>query len=132
MDYRKKCEQRSRRHYAALMKKKDREDDLPCFTLAEMCTFPDPKHGDTWGNWRYDARTLELIYVPRNYGFDLEDINILGRIFHVCAKTWMSKEDAGNLIFALADLIYGEWANEKVQAEGLQRLRENRQRRRAA
>lgn len=36
-------------------------------------------------------------------------------IFHFCAKTRMTAEDAGHLIFALADLMYHDYPSKDKQ-----------------
>lgn len=70
---------------------------------------PRPEHGDTWGNWRYDAKKLVLTHIPQDYEIDLEDCSTSAKtldwIFQMESKVWMTHEDKGNLLDALDDLI---------------------------
>src|SRR5258707_10467220 len=55
---------------------------------------PKPEHGDTWGNWRYDAKLLVLTHVPHDYEVNLEECTTsaetLDWIFQMESKTWMT------------------------------------------
>ena len=120
MDYRKKMARiREQEHERLRVKYGAAPGQSFAYRLSDvnLAAYPDPKHGDTWGNWKYNAKTLALNYVPQNRDFDLERSNIFGHVFHFCAKTWMSAEDAGNLIFALADLMYLDYPSEEKQAQ---------------
>lgn len=70
---------------------------------------PRPAHGDTWGNWRYDAKRMVLRHVPHNYQIDLLDCSTSSKtldwIFQMESKMWMTHKDKGNLLDALDDLI---------------------------
>jgi hypothetical protein len=70
---------------------------------------PIPQDGDTWGNWRFDAKTLILKNVQYNYQIDLEECdtsaNMLDWIFQLCGKTWMTPDDLGHLVQALDDVL---------------------------
>ena len=70
---------------------------------------PVPQDGDTWGNWRFDAKTLILKNVQYNYQIDLEECdtsaNMLDSIFQLCGKTWMTPDDLGHLVQALDDVL---------------------------
>jgi hypothetical protein len=135
MEYSKRCDQAEEENNKRV---REKHKDDPAWhsgfrTIDEICHWPLPQHGDTWGNWKYNAKTLALTYVPRNYDFDIEDSQQVGaKIFHVCAKTWMTAEDKGNLITALSDLIYGCWASDSIREQGLQNLRNSRRRKKAA
>jgi hypothetical protein len=70
---------------------------------------PRPKHGDTWGNWQYDAKVMVLTYLPEDYEIDLEQCTTsaktMDRIFQLCNKTWLSAKDGGDMLQALNDLL---------------------------
>ncbi len=120
MDYRKEVERISAQEHERLRVKYGVAVGEPfAYILSDvnLAAYPAPKHGDTWGNWKYNAKTLALNYVPKNRDFDLEHGDIFELVFHFCAKTWMSAEDAGNLIFALADLMYGDYPSESKQEQ---------------
>ena len=82
--------------------------EIDAVTLLEWQP-PRPEHGDTWGNWRYDAKRLVLTHVPHNYEIDLQDCSTSSKtldwIFQMESKMWMTHEDKGNLLDALDDLI---------------------------
>jgi hypothetical protein len=73
---------------------------------------PYPVDGERWGKWEFDAESLVLKYREngRNeYEVDLGNITssagMLDWIFEVSSKTWASREDIGNLVSALGDLL---------------------------
>lgn len=80
-------------------------------TIGELCAFdrPTPTHGDTWGNWRYDARTMVVRHRLWNYEVDLESCTTSARtldyIFQVASKTWATAKDLGDLVQAIDDLL---------------------------
>jgi len=118
MDYRKEIERISAQEHERLRVKYGvavGESFAYILSDVNLAAYPKPQHGDTWGNWKYNAKTLALNYVPLNRDFDLEAPDIFKLIFHFCAKTWMSAKDAGNLIFALADLMYRDYPSAEKQ-----------------
>jgi hypothetical protein len=70
---------------------------------------PKPESGDTWGNWRYNAKLLTLTHVAEHYEIRLDECStsaqMLDWIFQLATKTWMTSEDIGDLIHALKDII---------------------------
>lgn len=72
---------------------------------------PKPKDGDTWGDWKYDAKTLVLVYRANTneYPIDLERCvtasSVLDWIGQLNEKTWASTECMGHLARALDDLL---------------------------
>jgi len=74
-----------------------------------------PRHGDTWGPWRFDAKRLVLQFIADNgaewYEIDLEEMTssaqMLDAIFQQAGKVWCKEpENLGHLIQALHDLLY--------------------------
>jgi hypothetical protein len=75
-----------------------------------------PSHGQRWGAWRLNLRTLELEYVSDAqsnsimYAIDLErcqtPAQLLDWIFQLHAKTWLSAKDAADLLAALDAVLY--------------------------
>ena len=77
---------------------------------------PEPKDGGTWGNWRFEKRTLTLQY--RNVeGYtdeiDLErmksNLELLIWMKDLSGKVYMTPEDVGNLFLAIQDLTKVWW-----------------------
>jgi hypothetical protein len=72
---------------------------------------PYPVHGDRWGHWEFDAERLVLMYEHgrHEYEVDLEDMTtsagMLDWIFQVNTKGWASREEIGDLVQALDDLL---------------------------
>lgn len=73
---------------------------------------PRPKHGDTWGSWKYDAvrKVLILERKSRNwYEVDLElcktKTEIISWLLQLKDKTWITSTNLGNLIMALDDVL---------------------------
>lgn len=70
---------------------------------------PRPKHGDTWGNWQYDAKWMVLTFLPEDYEIDLEECTtsaqLLDWIFQISNKTWMTEKDRSDMLLALNDLL---------------------------
>lgn len=82
------------------------------FANVSRAEVPYPIDGDRWGKWEFDAESLVLKDREngRNeYEVDLESITssaaMLECIFQVDIKTWLSREDIGNLIEALDNLL---------------------------
>ena len=77
---------------------------------------PEPKDGDTWGNWRFEKRTLTLQY--RNAeGYtdeiDLErmksNLELLIWMKDLSGKVYVTPEDLGNFFLAIQDLTKVWW-----------------------
>jgi hypothetical protein len=104
MDYREK------RDMAWKTFKGENDADLG-MTLTDFLNFkqPLPAHGDTWGNWQYNAKTMVLTHRPENYGIDLEECTssaeLSDKIFQLCNKVWMNPTEIGHMIQALNDLL---------------------------
>lgn len=85
-------------------------------TLADLNKVidPKPKHGDRWGNWKFDARMMTLDYAPSDKHWDyyvrlkplFSQSAVLDVIMHLDEKNehCVSREDIGNLVAALNDL----------------------------
>jgi hypothetical protein len=78
---------------------------------ADILVLPPPVHGQTWGPWRLDAKSLELFY-RRNrwtYEIDLEKLTtsaaMLDWIFQVQLKVWCSASDIKHLLEAFHALF---------------------------
>ena len=74
---------------------------------------PRPRHGDTWGSWKYDAvrKVLMLERKPRDWcEVDLElcttKTEVISWLLQLKAKTWITSTNLGNLIMALDDVLY--------------------------
>ena len=80
--------------------------DKHVWSMEELASVkvPYPKQGDKWGNWRFDAERLVLVYQKgrHNYEVDLERMtnssHTLDWIFQVAGKTWASAEVLGQLV----------------------------------
>ena len=92
--------------------------ELRIWTWPDLCAKVEQDRAEkrarrTWGRWRLDTDTLELIY--RNdrgrdiYPIDLERMGtsaaMLDWIFQLHKKNWTSAEDLGDLIAALQDIF---------------------------
>jgi hypothetical protein len=73
---------------------------------------PYPVHGDRWGKWEFDAESLVLKYREsgRNeYEIDLQSMTssaeMIDWIFQLSMKTWVSRQEIGDLVRALDDLL---------------------------
>lgn len=82
-----------------------------CIGSQEFLAFqsPVPKHGDTWGDWEYDAKAMVLTYRPEDYEVDLQSCTSLAAtadwIFQIAGKVWGTPEVLGNLAQAFQDLL---------------------------
>ena len=72
-----------------------------------------PRHGDTWGDWKYDREGLALVYRENTndvYEVDLERCatpgEVLDWIAQITGKTWGTVECVGHLARALDDLLH--------------------------
>lgn len=105
MDYREK------RDTAWEMFKRENGADLG-ISLTDFLKFkePRPTHGDTWGNWQFDANVMVLTFLPEDYEIALEECTssaeLSDRIFQLCNKTWMTPTDLGHMVQALDDLLH--------------------------
>jgi hypothetical protein len=77
---------------------------------------PEPADGDTWGNWRFEQRTLTLQY--RNADgytdeIDLErmtsNLELIIWMKDFTGKVFMTPEDIGNFFLAIQDLTKVWW-----------------------
>ncbi len=82
------------------------------YVASHKLDIPYPADGDRWGNWRFDAKQLDLVFEENGreqYAVDLEDMDSCAKmadwIFQVNMKVWATREDIGNLIQALDDLL---------------------------
>lgn len=68
---------------------------------------------ESYGRWRYDPDRIVLVYVGdegrEEYEVDPEECTTSAKtldfIAQVSRKTWASREDVGNLVAALDDLL---------------------------
>jgi hypothetical protein len=90
---------------------------------AALARLPSPAHGDRWGSWKFDAHRLVLEYEPFSYEVDLERLTSAARaldvIFQLSGKTWIKRNDIGDLIEAMDDLLHPQatlcsWGAAKV------------------
>jgi hypothetical protein len=68
------------------------------------------RDGQCWGEWRFVAANLTLVFEKHKYEIDLEGIRdsteLLGWIFHMRDKrAWVTDQVMGNLIDAFRDLF---------------------------
>lgn len=79
--------------------------------LMEMYPPVKLSHGDRWGNWAYNARTLviENESCPGGYEIDLERCTTAGEVLnwivHMSCKRWMEDKELGDLVKALHDIL---------------------------
>jgi len=81
--------------------------------LALDANVPDPKHGDWWGSWRYNAKANVLEYYNEEgfyrYEVDLDRAStatgFLNWEAHLCEKTWAKGQTMGDFIEAIDDLF---------------------------
>jgi hypothetical protein len=71
-----------------------------------------PRHGDTWGDWKYDAEYFVLAVDDaerHHYEVNLREFKTsagaLDWIFQVAGKTWVTPVQLGDLIQAIDDII---------------------------
>lgn len=77
---------------------------------------PEPADGDTWGNWRFEQRTLTLQYQNAD-GYtdeiDLEritsNLELIIWMKDFTGKVFMTPEDIGNFFLAVQDLTKVWW-----------------------
>ena len=96
----------------------DDNDELRIWTWADICAKAAQDRAAkrarrTWGRWKLDTDTLELIYRDDRgrcrYPIDLERMGtsaaMLDWIIQLHKKNWTSAEDIGDLIAALQDIF---------------------------
>jgi len=74
-----------------------------------------PRHGERWGNWEWDSKTKELLFMGVDgtsgpcYSVYLDEMKTsaqcLDWIFQTYQKRWCSRDDAHALLDAIKDLV---------------------------
>jgi hypothetical protein len=91
-----------------------------------------PKHGQKWGNWTLDTEHLTLDYEDVTYSIRLSSMTssaeVLDWIAQLNEKTWVSREDIGNLVQAVDDIFdlhsfCGMGRDHRINAEGFLKSR---------
>ena len=90
-----------------------RDPDGPIVWSGELGWPPsaEPRHGDEWGRWRYNAEALSLeLEGDNHYEVDLARCTtaaeVLDWIVQVARKEWCDAGTVGELVQALDDLIH--------------------------
>lgn len=81
------------------------------YTYQEILDMPDPDAAGTWGNWRYEESTNEIVFKDEMiYAVDLDtcktSAGVLDWIFQVHKKRFITDADMRDLLRALRAIVH--------------------------